>query len=908
MKLKGILMAVMLLFVTGSAYAAVGPTLNFGSVSGVAGQTVTIPVTLTNNGASIALVGFDIGFVSSALTPTGATPGPAATAASKSVSASLFSPGVYRVAVAALNNTAIGDGVVANVTFTIAANFTGTSLILTNTPSAADPNGNTVAITGSGATITLPDTVAPVVTAFTIPATAASQTVSISAFSATDNAAVTGYLVTESATTPLAGASGWSATPPASYTVAGTLSQGVATLKTLYAWAKDAAGNVSLSQSAQVTITLPDTIAPTVTAFTIPGTSTTLTVPVSTFTATDNLAVTGFLVTESATAPLVTDAGWSATAPASYLITSTVPQGVATSTTLYAWAKDAAGNVSLSKSASVVVTIADAFPPVLTAFTVPATSTSQTVTISSLTATDNVGVTGYLVTESATAPLASAAGWSASAPTSYTVAGTIPQAVPTGKTLYAWAKDAAGNVSTSLSQVVTITLPDTVAPVVTAFTIPASSSTQTVSISNFSATDNVAVTGYLVTESATPPAPGAAGWSASAPSSYTVAGSIPQGVATSKTLYAWAKDAAGNVSAVLSKTVVITLNGPTLTFTSTLADGTSTKNPALTLAGSVTGNGSPVASLTLSQNGAAPAAVAFDPNTGAFSTPIVLATGANTLVTVATDQTGSATTDTRVITLNPNLADLNVTAPASPSFIKTSMVTVTGSVGAPQTTTVTIALNGAAAVVVPLTGDNFSLTLNPLATGLNQIVVTATDTFTGAHTQTLSVTSDLTAPTLSVTAPASTLATAKSSVVLSGIATDAEIVSVTVTVNGVAPASQPVLDAQGNFSVTIALPAVQSYAILVTATDQSGNVSTVQRNVIRSYPSGSVVDGVSAPTLADALQVLNFALGLGTPPTADQIVNVDVAPLVNGKPAPDGVVDGGDVLVILEKIVGTVAW
>ena len=55
---------------------------------------------------------------------------------------------------------------------------------------------------------------------------------------------------------------------------------------------------------------------------------------------------------------------------------------------------------------------ADTTPPVVTAFTIPATATTLAVPISSFTATDNIGVTGYLVTESATAPLASATGWS----------------------------------------------------------------------------------------------------------------------------------------------------------------------------------------------------------------------------------------------------------------------------------------------------------------------------------------------------------------------------------------------------------------------------------------------------------------------------------------------------------------
>jgi hypothetical protein len=98
-----------------------------------------------------------------------------------------------------------------------------------------------------------------------------------------------------------------------------------------------------------VTIALADTTAPTVTAFTIPASGTTLTVTITTLTATDNVGVTGYLVTESATKPLASATGWSATKPASYTFAS------AGSKTLYAWAKDAAGNVSASRSAPVTL-------------------------------------------------------------------------------------------------------------------------------------------------------------------------------------------------------------------------------------------------------------------------------------------------------------------------------------------------------------------------------------------------------------------------------------------------------------------------------------------------------------------------------------------------------------------------
>ncbi|MFZ3209110.1 MAG: hypothetical protein WA140_09795, partial [Geobacteraceae bacterium] len=101
------------------------------------------------------------------------------------------------------------------------------------------------------------------------------------------------------------------------------------------------------------------------------------------------------------------------------------------------------------------ITLPDTTAPSVSAFTMPATSTSLTVAISSLTASDNVGVTGYLITESATAPSATATGWTASASANFTFSGAG------GKTAYAWAKDASGNVSSTRSAAVTITLPDT---------------------------------------------------------------------------------------------------------------------------------------------------------------------------------------------------------------------------------------------------------------------------------------------------------------------------------------------------------------------------------------------------------------------------------------------------------------
>jgi len=96
--------------------------------------------------------------------------------------------------------------------------------------------------------------------------------------------------------------------------------------------------------------------------------------------------------------------------------------------------------------------MSDATAPTITFFNVPSTSSSLTVAVITE-AMDNVAVTGYKLTESATSPLAGDAGWSATAPTEYTFASAG------SKTLYAWAKDAAGNVSTGVGDTVVITLP-----------------------------------------------------------------------------------------------------------------------------------------------------------------------------------------------------------------------------------------------------------------------------------------------------------------------------------------------------------------------------------------------------------------------------------------------------------------
>ncbi len=89
-----------------------------------------------------------------------------------------------------------------------------------------------------------------------------------------------------------------------------------------------------------------DNTAPTITVFDIPATGT-LTIAITTFTVTGTQ--TKYLLTETATTPTLEQAGWVTSEPTTYTFTTSG------SKTLYAWVRDAAGNISAYASDNTTV-------------------------------------------------------------------------------------------------------------------------------------------------------------------------------------------------------------------------------------------------------------------------------------------------------------------------------------------------------------------------------------------------------------------------------------------------------------------------------------------------------------------------------------------------------------------------
>jgi hypothetical protein len=204
-----------------------------------------------------------------------------------------------------------------------------------------------------------------------------------------------------------------------------------------------AAETVAVAQNAASEV-LIDKYPPEIVSFTLPTYSNSLTVPVTALTAKDDASgVVAFMVTKINSPPAANDPGWSTNPPTEIVANANTAMSV-----FYAWAKDATGKVSMGRLGIAYI---DIKAPVVSFFMLPSTNVGTTVKISMLVTSDDLsGVYSYMITESATPPVANSENWSTLRPGACVVSSLGK------KNLYMYAKDLIGNVSVGKMATVTV--------------------------------------------------------------------------------------------------------------------------------------------------------------------------------------------------------------------------------------------------------------------------------------------------------------------------------------------------------------------------------------------------------------------------------------------------------------------
>jgi cytochrome c peroxidase len=111
----------------------------------------------------------------------------------------------------------------------------------------------------------------------------------------------------------------------------------------------------------------------------------------------------------------------------------------------------------------------------------------------------------------------------------------------------------------------------------------------------------------------------------------------------------------------------------------------------------------------------------------------------------------------------------------------------------------------------------------------------------------------------------------------------------------------------GSWSCNLTGLALGSNKISVLVQDFFFNTSSTLSTVITRVAADGNFKGSGVTDISDALRALRIAVGL-TQPSPFDLMHGDVAPLVNGRPAPDGQIDLADSLVILKKAVGLLTF
>jgi RHS repeat-associated protein len=230
---------------------------------------------------------------------------------------------------------------------------------------------------------------------------------------------------------------------------------------------------------------------------------------------------------------------------------------------------------------------------------------------------------------------------------------------------------------------------------------------------------------------------------------------------------------------------------------------------------------------------------------GSFSATVNLPVeGANEVNVTCTDANGAATGQPKKITLTrvTGAPSITITEPAHNSVTATEVNTVRGTI-AGEVSQVTV--NGSAATI---TGNTFSAPNVRLSSGVNVVVARARNAAGRTATDSVHVTWLKNSPAITITSPTTALTVRTPTLDVSGVWTNLDPASVTVTRGGNAAGVQTVVtsDTTGTFVAASVPLATGLQTITVRGLDRLGRAATATIDVTRAEGKPSIV--ITEPT------------------------------------------------------------
>ena len=359
------------------------------------------------------------------------------------------------------------------------------SVSATGTLSSSDSWAGVVAGFRSAAGV---DTDPPTAPGTPVPTVVSGSQINLAWPAAIDNVGVTGYLIERCATPGCATFAQVGTSATTTFNDTGLLT---ATSYSYRVRAADTANNLGL-YSNTVSAATPDTQPPTA-----PGTPVLTIVSSRQLTlawpaAIDNVAVAGYTVERCAGSGCTTFAQVATLGTTSFNDTSLNPS---TSYSYRVRAVDTAGNLGPYSTTATGVTQADTQPPTAPGAPLSTVVSNSQINLTWPAATDDVGVTGYLVERCVGLGCATFAPIATLSSTSFNDTGLTPS---TSYSYRVRAADAAGNISPYSTTTSAVTQPDTQPPGAPGTLAPTVVSSSQINLTWPAATDDIGVTGYFI--------------------------------------------------------------------------------------------------------------------------------------------------------------------------------------------------------------------------------------------------------------------------------------------------------------------------------------------------------------------------------------------------------------------------